>query len=165
MSAKKFYRSRKERVLGGVLGGLAEYLGVDPNLLRLAYIVLLVLGDLTGALIGVYILAWIFIPEAPHGDIESEKAEPRINSKEFSRVVLLLIAAILVIYGISILFGELGQLFMSGLFSLIEIFWRAFFGPWYVVVEGVRINVPKLVFSLIVILVGTMLIFYLRREK
>jgi len=37
---KKLYRSRKERMIAGVCGGLAEYLGVDPTWIRLLFILL-----------------------------------------------------------------------------------------------------------------------------
>lgn len=58
---KRLYRSRKERVLAGVCGGLAEYFGTDPFMMRLAALVLLFFG---GGLI-LYIVGWIAIPEAP----------------------------------------------------------------------------------------------------
>ena len=66
-------RSRHDRWIGGVCGGLGRYLGVDPILLRVAFVVLTIAGG-SGVLI--YIVAWILIPEerkgedlgaAPHG--------------------------------------------------------------------------------------------------
>jgi phage shock protein C len=60
---KRLYRSKK-RILGGVLGGLAEYVGHDPILWRLGFIVALLLtGFMPFALI--YLIAWVMIPEAP----------------------------------------------------------------------------------------------------
>ena len=58
---RRIYRSRTDRILGGVAGGLAKYLGVDPVLIRLAFIALLFAG--IGVLL--YIVAWIIIPEEP----------------------------------------------------------------------------------------------------
>ncbi|MGZ4393750.1 MAG: PspC domain-containing protein [Gaiellaceae bacterium] len=58
-------RSREDRVLGGVCGGLGRYLGIDPVLLRLAFALLLFAGG-AGALI--YVIAWIVIPEEQPGD-------------------------------------------------------------------------------------------------
>lgn len=55
---KKLFRSRKDTVIGGVCGGLAEYFGVDPIIIRLLFLVFLFAGF--GLLI--YIIAWIFIP-------------------------------------------------------------------------------------------------------
>jgi len=58
---KKLYRSRKERIIGGVCGGLGEFLDVDPTLIRLLWAVITVLS--IGAGIVAYLVAWIIIPE------------------------------------------------------------------------------------------------------
>jgi len=59
---KRIYRSGKERILGGVCGGIGEYFDVDPTIIRLLW-VLFALGAGTGIL--VYIIAWIIIPRNP----------------------------------------------------------------------------------------------------
>jgi phage shock protein C len=59
---KRLYRSGKDRMLGGVCGGLAEYLNVDPTLVRLAW-VLFTLAFGSGLL--AYIIAWLIIPRNP----------------------------------------------------------------------------------------------------
>lgn len=61
---RRLLRSRDERVLGGVCGGIGEYLGVDPVLIRLAAVLLVFAG---GAGVIAYIVAWIVIPEEPEG--------------------------------------------------------------------------------------------------
>jgi phage shock protein C len=58
-------RSRDERVLGGVCGGLGRYLGIDPALLRIAFVILAIAG---GAGILLYIVSWILIPEQREGE-------------------------------------------------------------------------------------------------
>ncbi|GAA0808167.1 PspC domain-containing protein [Spirilliplanes yamanashiensis] len=58
-------RSRTDRVIGGVCGGLGRYLGVDPVLLRIAAVALALSG---GVGVLAYIVAWIAIPEAVPGD-------------------------------------------------------------------------------------------------
>jgi phage shock protein PspC (stress-responsive transcriptional regulator) len=61
----RLYRSRRERMLGGVAGGLAEYLNLDPSLVRIVWAVLVFT---TGGLFGlIYIIMWIVVPEAPAG--------------------------------------------------------------------------------------------------
>lgn len=55
---KKLYRSTQNRMLGGVLGGLADYLNMDASLLRVLYVVGFFLGF--GSL-GLIYLVWIFI--------------------------------------------------------------------------------------------------------
>lgn len=55
----KLTRSRTDQMIGGVCGGLANYLGVDTTLVRLVF-VLLVLGNGAGVLI--YLILWMVIP-------------------------------------------------------------------------------------------------------
>lgn len=58
---KRLYRSRNERVLGGICGGLGEYLDLDPVVIRLVWIALTLVSFGTGIL--VYLIAWLAIPE------------------------------------------------------------------------------------------------------
>jgi phage shock protein C len=53
-------RSREDRVIAGVCGGLGRYLQIDPVLLRIAFVILTVSG---GAGILLYLVAWVLIPE------------------------------------------------------------------------------------------------------
>jgi phage shock protein C len=71
---KKLTRSQSERMICGVCGGLAEYLNVDPVLVRLAF-VFLAMADGVGLL--AYIVLCIIMPETA-GDDASERpsAEP-----------------------------------------------------------------------------------------
>jgi phage shock protein C len=62
---KRLYRSKKERMLGGVCAGLGEHLDIDPTVIRLIWAAVTVLSFGTGIL--VYILAWILIPEEDTG--------------------------------------------------------------------------------------------------
>lgn len=55
-----------DRRLGGVLGGIAEYLGSDPTLVRVLYVALLILGFLPFGIL-LYFVLWIVMPE-PEGD-------------------------------------------------------------------------------------------------
>ncbi|HLD83483.1 MAG TPA: PspC domain-containing protein [archaeon] len=55
---KKLYRSRTNRILGGVCGGIGEYFNVDANIVRLLFLI-------SGAGIMIYAIAWILIPEEP----------------------------------------------------------------------------------------------------
>lgn len=59
------YRSQRNRILGGVCGGIAEWLGWSPGWVRFLYILVSVLSAaFPGAL--VYIILWIVVPKAPH---------------------------------------------------------------------------------------------------
>jgi len=59
---KRLYRSGKERILGGVCGGIAEYFNADPTIVRLIWI-LFALGFGMGIIF--YIIAWIIVPRNP----------------------------------------------------------------------------------------------------
>lgn len=61
---KRLYRSRTQRMLGGVLGGFAEYASLDPTVVRLVFVLLTIL---TMGFLGVivYIAALLIVPEEP----------------------------------------------------------------------------------------------------
>ena len=59
---KKLYRSRTDRVFGGVAGGLGDYLAVDPTLIRLLFIIFALAGG-PGFL--AYIIMLFVVPEEP----------------------------------------------------------------------------------------------------
>jgi len=59
---KRVYRSRTDRKIAGVCGGLAKYFDIDPVIIRLFWVLLLLLGG-TGFIL--YIIAWIVIPLEP----------------------------------------------------------------------------------------------------
>ena len=75
-------RSRDERVIGGVCGGLGRYLGIDPVLLRIAIVILAIAG---GGGILVYIVAWILIPEQREGE---ELGDARPSSIDSTRLIV-----------------------------------------------------------------------------
>ncbi len=56
-------RSRKNKMLGGVCGGIAEWLGWDPTAVRLAYILLSILSAAFPGLL-VYLILWLVTPPA-----------------------------------------------------------------------------------------------------
>lgn len=66
---QRLCRTRTNKILGGVCGGLGQYLGIDPVIIRIIFI-LLSLGHSLG--VGLYILLWILLPE--EGAAESTAA-------------------------------------------------------------------------------------------
>jgi len=79
-NSKRLYRSEKDKILGGVCGGIAETYDFDPALVRL-FTVLLVLSGM-GSPILAYALAWLIIPSESEvkdkkkvRDVEAEKVE------------------------------------------------------------------------------------------
>ena len=63
---ERLYRSRTERVLFGVAGGMARYFRLDPSIVRLLWVLLVLAG---GAGILLYIVAAFVIPEEPAGAV------------------------------------------------------------------------------------------------
>jgi phage shock protein C len=67
MSSGRLYRSR-DRVLGGVLAGFAEYIGADKVLVRLIYVILSLFSAGFPGFIA-YVILWAVIPEKPNENI------------------------------------------------------------------------------------------------
>ena len=65
METKKLYRSRTDQMIAGVCGGLGKYLGIDPTLIRLAFVLLLLFGIGSGLL--VYLVMMLLVPLEPEG--------------------------------------------------------------------------------------------------
>lgn len=58
---KKLYRSRKDKMVAGICGGIGEIYSLDPTMVRLVYALITIFS--AGTAILVYILGWIIIPE------------------------------------------------------------------------------------------------------
>ena len=61
---RHLYRSRNERIIAGICGGLADYFGLDVSKLRVAMLIMILLGGLS---IWVYIILWLVVPQNPKG--------------------------------------------------------------------------------------------------
>ncbi|MEX2534882.1 MAG: PspC domain-containing protein [Trueperaceae bacterium] len=61
MNDKKLTRSRTDKMIAGVCGGLSQYLGIDSTIVRLIFAVLLVFGGGGGIL---YLILWLVMPES-----------------------------------------------------------------------------------------------------
>ena len=70
---RRLYRSETESVIGGVAGGVAEYLDVDPAIVRVIWALLAILTG--GVFLLLYIVMWIVVPLAP-GGAEPSEGEP-----------------------------------------------------------------------------------------
>ncbi len=68
---RKLYRSTKDRMLSGVCGGLAEYLDMDPSVVRLLTVVIGLISSGGPVLIG-YIVAACIVPEDTERDSRGE---------------------------------------------------------------------------------------------
>ncbi|MFH0882096.1 MAG: PspC domain-containing protein [bacterium] len=88
---KRLYRSRKDRVVGGVCGGLGGYLTVDPVIVRVVWLATVLLGG-TGVL--AYLIAWILIPESPEEVVDPGKKTRNMDGAKVVGVVLIVVALI-----------------------------------------------------------------------
>ena len=71
---RKLYLSRTNKKIGGVCGGLGEYLDVDPTLVRIAWVMAALF---VGCGIIGYLVAWLVIPEAPRALTSAPAPESR----------------------------------------------------------------------------------------
>jgi len=94
----------QDRVIGGVAGGLADYFGIDPLLVRLAFAGFSLLG---GGGIVLYVLGWIFIPERKEGEVVGRAGRTgRSDAAKYLGMGLIAIATLIVVDGIG--FGPEG---------------------------------------------------------
>ena len=63
LAPRRLTRSRDDRMLSGVCGGVGEYAGIDANLVRLLVVLGTVIGF--GSLLVAYVVAWVLMPQAP----------------------------------------------------------------------------------------------------
>ena len=84
--AERLYRSRSKKVIGGVAGGLADYLNIDPVLIRVLFVIITLINGF-GLLL--YIILWIVVQEEPYKNFAYEmgsdehktthESEPQVN--------------------------------------------------------------------------------------
>jgi phage shock protein PspC (stress-responsive transcriptional regulator) len=100
-------RSRTDKILGGVSGGLAEYSGIDALLWRVGFVALALAG---GTGIVVYLLLWLLMPAGPqaYGMPAEQQTRMKAPAGPRSPVPGLTIAALLIVMGILALIARIG---------------------------------------------------------
>ena len=91
---KRLYKSRTDRMIDGVCGGVAEFFAVDPTLVRLAWVLLTVLG---GSGIILYIAAMILVPADPAPATHfaaGPKKPPSIHNQRFWGTLLIAVGGL-----------------------------------------------------------------------
>lgn len=139
-SIKKLYRSRTDRVVWGVCGGLGEYFSVDPILFRI-FFVILVLGNGFGILL--YLVLALLIPSSPRGQVvgpervKSLAEELSVSAKKISGEMKIesghrarnILGLIILIIGILLLLQRFFHLYLdwSLIYPLLVIFLGLYF--------------------------------------
>ena len=100
MGTKRLFRSRTDVMLGGVCGGLAKYLNVDPTVVRLVFVLLFFIG---GGGFWIYLVLWFITPVEPSSSLAavvevktreveavppSAKTENEVQSQESTPILL-----------------------------------------------------------------------------
>ncbi|MDD4255692.1 MAG: PspC domain-containing protein [Methanofollis sp.] len=71
MAEKRLVRPKNDRMIAGVCSGIARYLGVDPAIVRIAWVILSLFGYIVFGVLA-YILAVIIIPEEEKGVLDAD---------------------------------------------------------------------------------------------
>lgn len=136
----RLYKSKRNKMLGGVCGGISEYFNIDPTIIRLAWVFLaIVTSSAGGAFILVYVIAWIVMPYAPEGDdSENENLPVVADSEQKNKNLAIIIGAGFIFYGGLKLFERIfGKLDIS--FNPFRLFSYPFFWPIAFVAAGLVI--------------------------
>lgn len=70
---RRLYRSRSQRMIGGLCGGLGEYLGMDPTVVRLIVVLITIFWPFT---LVAYLVLMLVVPEEPANPTQAEIIEP-----------------------------------------------------------------------------------------
>jgi phage shock protein PspC (stress-responsive transcriptional regulator) len=103
-------RSRQDRVIAGVAGGFARWLGIDPVIVRVILVVLAIFG---GSGLVLYVIGWLFIPDegAPESEAQrfiGQSQRPGSTARTVLIVVGVVVAVILFANIVGFAFGDWG---------------------------------------------------------
>ena len=149
---KRLYKSRKDKIVDGVCGGIAEYFDTDPVLVRIIFVLFTFVG---GSGIIAYIVGMIIMPAKPAGVGEVEKVAKKVKeaaksvtkSEQPARAVSpssgsLFIGIILIIIGGIFLMDNLPFLHIHPFYWLRRHFWE-YFIPGILIVTGVMLLIKS----------------------
>ena len=141
MSEKRLYRSRDNRVIAGVCGGLADYLNVDATMVRVVTALVTLFG---GSGILAHIILWIVVPEAPGGASQTKEhgqtteGDPKPDPDRREKILSgtggqWLVGTLLIVVGVMLLLNNLlPALELMRLWPLAIII----FGVWLLMKKG-----------------------------
>jgi phage shock protein C len=138
-NSNRLYRSNTDKVIGGVAGGLGDYLNIDPVIVRVLFVLLAIFG---GSGVLVYIILWIAIPAEIHeyktyADNQDEKKMTGVNDnpEDLSRRknTSLIVGIIMIVMGLIFLIDHIVPIYS------IKNLW-----PLLLVIAGVLLISPEL---------------------
>jgi len=109
MQQTRLMRSETDRMVAGVCGGVAAYLGVDPVLVRLAFVILLLAS---GVGLAIYVILWVVMPTPSRGqpDIrilsDDVADDPATYKTRFSPAAT--VGVLLILFGAFFLLSQMG---------------------------------------------------------
>lgn len=124
----RLYKSRNDKIFDGVCGGIAQYFGIDPVIIRMLWVLLVLFGG-TGVL--AYLVAMIIIPKEPEITVEENQEDEDKAVETYSQKfwgILLIIVGVFLLIG---LIGPVGGLFAGAAVLMSSVFW-----PLLVIVLG-----------------------------
>jgi len=74
---KKLYKSRRNRIIGGVCAGIADYFNIDPTIVR---VITIILGCIKGGGLLVYLILWIIMPYNENEDMYEDEDVENLKS-------------------------------------------------------------------------------------
>ena len=101
---RKVYRSRSDKILGGVCGGLAEYFNIDSLIVRAIWILLVFMTNWAALLI--YVLAWILVPAERSELTWDSERRPRAKREITPQHRGLFVGVVLLVVGVFALVGS-----------------------------------------------------------
>ena len=104
----KELRKSENKMIAGVCGGVAEYFGIDPTIVRLAFVALTFAG---GFMIIVYILGWIIMPSRKRGENQQQPTDATTQSSNSPGNRAMWLGIILLIVGVGFLLGNFSYFF------------------------------------------------------
>lgn len=126
---KRLYRSKSERVIAGVCGGLANYLNIDPVLVRVAFVLFTFFG---GVGFFLYIIAWIIVPC-------DKNVQKTTKTSDSNRSIPIFWGILLIVIGAFLLMKQTGYLYF---FRFWHIPWSLIWGVLLILGGGVLLLRP-----------------------
>jgi phage shock protein C len=100
-NGKKLYKSRQNRIIDGICGGIAEYFGVDTTIVRILWVLITLLG---GSGLILYIVAMIIMPVNPHHVNQTTPTQSSTGSSDRKHTW----GIVLILLGVFIMLSNLG---------------------------------------------------------